>query len=60
MKSGAAETYQERAERRRRTRGTGEARGDGWQRTGASIHSIAVSHHPPGSAPAKGALPFGP
>ncbi|MFE7429800.1 hypothetical protein [Streptomyces sp. NPDC057545] len=25
--------YRERAERRRRTRGTGEARGDGWQRT---------------------------
>ncbi|MBH5131249.1 hypothetical protein I3J14_13965 [Streptomyces sp. HB-N217] len=32
-KSGAAETYRERDERRRRTRGTGEARGDGWQRT---------------------------
>ncbi|GGY69913.1 hypothetical protein GCM10010326_75260 [Streptomyces xanthochromogenes] len=32
-KSGAGETCRERAERRRQTRGTGEARGDGWQRT---------------------------
>ncbi|MYR41274.1 hypothetical protein [Streptomyces sp. SID5910] len=29
------ETYRERAERRRRVRGTGDARGDGWQRTEA-------------------------
>nr|WP_137951536.1 hypothetical protein [Streptomyces avermitilis] len=31
--SRATGVYRERAERRRRTRGTGEARGDGWQRT---------------------------
>ncbi|MFF8919390.1 hypothetical protein ACF08M_40445 [Streptomyces sp. NPDC015032] len=33
METRATGAYRERAERRRRTRGTGEARGDGWQRT---------------------------
>ncbi|MFH8520285.1 hypothetical protein ACH4CE_35480 [Streptomyces gelaticus] len=33
METRATGVYRERAERRRRTRGTGEARGDGWQRT---------------------------
>ncbi|MFD5328927.1 hypothetical protein [Streptomyces sp. NPDC127092] len=33
METRTAGVYRERAERRRRTRGTGEARGDGWQRT---------------------------
>ncbi|MGW1252268.1 hypothetical protein [Streptomyces sp. NPDC002535] len=33
MEARATGVYRERAERRRRTRGAGEARGDGWQRT---------------------------
>ncbi|MFJ4866205.1 hypothetical protein [Streptomyces sp. NPDC088748] len=33
METRTTGVYRERAERRRRTRGTGEARGDGWQRT---------------------------
>ncbi|MFE4658181.1 hypothetical protein ACFRFJ_16040 [Streptomyces hydrogenans] len=33
METRATGVYRERAERRRRTRGAGEARGDGWQRT---------------------------
>ncbi|MFD3700711.1 hypothetical protein ACFWUZ_32045 [Streptomyces sp. NPDC058646] len=33
MEMGTTGVYRERAERRRRTQGTGEARGDGWQRT---------------------------
>ncbi|MEU3220164.1 hypothetical protein [Streptomyces sp. NPDC006971] len=42
MKPGA-ETYRERAERRRRVRGTGEARGDGWQRTEADEHLLRLA-----------------
>ncbi|MGW1037848.1 hypothetical protein ACWD4Z_37390 [Streptomyces antibioticus] len=34
-KQAGTESYRERAERRRRVRGTGERRGDGWQRTEA-------------------------
>ncbi|MGW7460984.1 hypothetical protein [Streptomyces sp. NPDC054797] len=33
MEMGTTGVYRERAERRRRTQGMGEARGDGWQRT---------------------------
>ncbi|MEV3926461.1 MULTISPECIES: hypothetical protein [Actinomycetes] len=42
-KPGAAETYRERAERRRRVRGTGEARGDGWQRTDEDEHLLRLA-----------------
>ena len=42
-KPGAAETYRERAERRRRVRGTGEARGDGWQRTEADEQLLRLA-----------------
>lgn len=38
-----AETYRERAERRRRVRGTGEARGDGWQRTEADEQLLRLA-----------------
>ncbi|MER5564435.1 hypothetical protein ABT071_38280 [Streptomyces sp. NPDC002506] len=41
--AAAAETYRERAERRRRTRGTGEARGDGWQRTEEDEHLLRLA-----------------
>ncbi|WP_431776485.1 hypothetical protein [Streptomyces cucumeris] len=35
--------YRERAERRRRTQGTGEARGDGWQRTEADEQLLRLA-----------------
>ncbi|MES9504436.1 hypothetical protein ABWI13_30765 [Streptomyces koyangensis] len=35
--------YRERAERRRRVRGTGEARGDGWQRTEEDEHLLRLA-----------------
>ncbi|MEU6055797.1 hypothetical protein ABZ829_35850 [Streptomyces xanthochromogenes] len=42
-KPGAGETYRERAERRRQTRGTGEARGVGWQRTPEDGHLLRLA-----------------
>ncbi|MFK8851367.1 hypothetical protein [Streptomyces sp. Ac-502] len=46
METGATGVYRERAERRRRVRGTGEARGDGWQHSEADDRLL---QRPPGT-----------
>ncbi|MER5719615.1 hypothetical protein [Streptomyces sp. NPDC002132] len=42
MGTRATGVYRERAERRRRTQGTGETRGDGWQRTEEDEHLLRL------------------
>ncbi|WP_435059572.1 hypothetical protein [Streptomyces sp. bgisy060] len=43
MEARTTGVYRERAERRRRTKGTGEARGDGWQRTEEDEHLLRLA-----------------
>lgn len=43
METRTTGVYRERAERRRRTRGEGEARGDGWQRTEEDEHLLRLA-----------------
>ncbi|MEV5204203.1 hypothetical protein [Streptomyces sp. NPDC053720] len=43
METGTTGVYRERAERRRRERGAGEARGDGWQRTEEDEHLLRLA-----------------